>query len=116
MSSSGNNRARGSFGLRLNLLFAAVVTCVSVAVFLVAYYLLASDIRQNDQELIQARLEVYRAWYAEGGLAGLTARFAAEEDSGKETFFVRVVGPEHAVSCHLHVDNEGKRVDSAVAS
>ena len=95
MSSNDNNRARGSFGLRLNLLFAAVVTCVSVVVFLVAYYLLAANIRQKDQELIEARLEVYQAWYADGGLAGLTSRFAAEEDSGKETFFVRVVGPEH---------------------
>jgi len=28
----------------------------------------------------------------------------------------RVVGPDHAVSCHLHVDDEGKRIDSSVAS
>lgn len=96
MSSSADIPARGRFGWRLNLLFAAVVTCVSLAVFLVAYYSLASNIRQKDEELIQARLEVYRAWYAEGGLAGLTTRFAAEEDSGKETFFVRVLGTEHA--------------------
>jgi len=95
MSSSDNNRVRGSFGRRLNVLFAAVVTCVSLVVFLVAYYLLASNIRQKDRELILARLEVYQAWYAEGGLAGLKTRFDAEEDSGKETFFVRVIGPEH---------------------
>ena len=95
MSSSDHNRPRGSFGLRLNLLFAAVVTCVSVVVFLVAYYLLAANIREQDQNLIEARLEVYQAWYAEGGLAGLTSRFAAREDSGKETFFVRVMGPGH---------------------
>jgi len=96
MSSNDPKTTRANFGWRLNLLFAAVVTGVSLVVFLAGYYALATNIRQKDEELINARLEVYQAWYAEGGLAGLTRRFAAEEDSGKETFFVRVLGPEHA--------------------
>lgn len=97
MSSSELERTRRGFGLRLNLWFAAVVTGVSLAVFLVAYYLLASSIRQKDREVILAQLEVYRTWYAQDGLAGLNARFAEQKDSGKETFFVRVAGPEHTV-------------------
>jgi signal transduction histidine kinase len=97
MSSKEIERTRSGFGLRLNLWFAAVVTGVSLAVFLVAYYLLASSILQKDREVILAQLEVYRTWYEQGGLAGLNARFGEQADSGKETFFVRVAGPEHAV-------------------
>ena len=44
MSSNDSNRIGRSFGLRLNLWFAAVVTCVSLVVFLVAYYLLGTNI------------------------------------------------------------------------
>jgi len=94
MSSNSIERARGGFGLRLNLWFASVVTCISLAVFLVAYYLLASSMRQKDREVILAQLEVYRTWYEQGGLAELNARFAEQDDSGKETFFVRVAGPQ----------------------
>ena len=97
MSSNETERARSGFGLRLNLWFAAVVTCVALAVFLVAYYLLASSVRQTDREVILAQLEVYRTWYEQGGMAGLSARLAQQKDSGIETFFVRVAGPERTV-------------------
>jgi len=96
MSSNDNNQPGRSFSLRLNLLFAAVVTCVSLVVFLVAYYLLRSDIQQKDEEVILAQLETYRAWYEQGGLVTMQAHFAAQEESGKETFFARVMTPEHS--------------------
>jgi len=96
MSSSDNNQPGHSFSLRLNLLFAAVVTCVSLVVFLVAYYLLGSNIQQKDEEVILAQLETYRAWYEQGGAATLEAHFTAQEESGKEIFFVRVMTPEHS--------------------
>lgn len=35
-------------------------------------------------------------WYEQDGLAGLNARFAEQNHSGKEAFFVRMVGPERA--------------------
>ena len=94
MSSERDDRTAGGFGLRLTLWFAAVVVGVSLVVFLVGYYLLASAIRQKDRELILAQLEVCRAWYEQGGLPGLSAHFAAQNDSGKETFFVRIAGPD----------------------
>jgi len=71
-----------------------VVTGVSLVVFLVGYYLLASTIRQKDRELIQAQLEVYRTWYEQGGVAGLTAHFAEQSEHTKEMFFVRIAGPD----------------------
>jgi signal transduction histidine kinase len=94
MSSEKNENTAGGFGFRLNLWFAAVVMCVSLIVFLVGYYLLASTIRQKDRQLVAAQLEVYRVWYEQGGLQGLSAHFAEQNDNGKETFFVRVAGPD----------------------
>jgi signal transduction histidine kinase len=71
-----------------------VVTGVSLGVFLVGYYLLASAIQQKDRELIQAQLEVYRTWYEQGGVVGVSAHFAEQGERAKETFFVRIAGPD----------------------
>ena len=83
-----------SFALRLNAWFAAVVVALSVALFLAAYLLLYRAIQEKEHEVVQAQLEVYRAWYAEGGLAALSRRFAEQQESDKETFIVRVVGAD----------------------
>lgn len=95
-SRAGSSRLSASFALRLNLWFAAVVTSVSITVFLVAYYLLSTAIRLKDREVIQGQLEVYRTWYEEGGVEGLQARFARQADSGRDSFFVRVSGAENS--------------------
>lgn len=89
-------RSTGGLGFRLNVWFAAVVTGVSLVVFLVGYYLLASTIRQKDRELILAQLDTYRAWYEQDGLAGLSTHFSNQGDSGKDTFFVRILGPDQS--------------------
>ena len=101
--------ARG-FGLRLNLWFAAVIAAVSIAVFLVAYYQLAAAIRLQDREVVGAQLEVYRAWYEQSGLDGLSARFSQQADSSKETFFVRVAGPGN-VDLFLNLPRQSAGVD-----
>ncbi len=94
MSSNGPDKLAVGFSLRLNLVSAAVVTGVSLVVFLVGYFLLGSTIKQKDRELIIAQLEVYRAWYEQGGLRELSARFAGRSSDEREKFFVRVVGPD----------------------
>jgi signal transduction histidine kinase len=81
-----------SFAARLSLWFATVVIGLSVALFLTAYFLLYRAVQEQDREVVRAQLEVYRAWYAEGGLQALSSRFFARDDSGKGLFFVRVVG------------------------
>jgi signal transduction histidine kinase len=110
MSSNDPNRISRSFGLRLNLWSAAVVTGVSLVVFLVGYYLLASAIQQKDRELILTQLEVYRAWYEQGGLPGMSAHFAEQKDSGKETFFVRVAGPDQT-GLFMNLPRSGEAID-----
>jgi methyl-accepting chemotaxis protein len=92
MSSVPNRRSR-SFAFRLNLWFAATVTALALALFFTAYLLLSASIAQKDREVIRAQLDLYRSWYEDGGLSGLSQRFAERSDSGRESFFVRVAGP-----------------------
>jgi heavy metal sensor kinase len=81
-----------SFAARLNAWFAIVVILLSIALFLIAYLLLYRAVQEREREIVRSQLDVYRAWYAEGGLQSLTSRFLERED--KESFFVRVIGPE----------------------
>jgi signal transduction histidine kinase len=81
-----------SFSLRLNAWFAAVIIALSIALFLAAYSLLYRVIEEKERDGVRAQLEVYRAWYAEGGLGALNTRFADQQDAEKESFFVRVIG------------------------
>lgn len=92
--SSAPRSYRRSFAFRLNLWFAATVTAVTLALFLAAYFLLSISIEQKDRELIRAQLDLYRSWYEDGGLLGLSQRFAAQAENGRETFFVRATGPD----------------------
>lgn len=83
-----------SFAGRLSVWFAVVVIGLSVALFLAAYFLLYRAVQERDRAVVRSQLEVYRAWYAEGGLAALNTHFREREDSGKESFFVRVISPQ----------------------
>jgi signal transduction histidine kinase len=86
---------RQTFAYRLNLWFTAVLVLLSAILFITAYFLLSHSVAAQDREVIGAQLEVYRAWYQEGGLNGLSDHFNQSQGSGKESFFVRVVGAEN---------------------
>jgi heavy metal sensor kinase len=85
-----------SFAARLNAWFAAIIILLSVALFLIAYLLLYRAVQERDREVVRAQLEVYSAWYTDGGLSALQMRFLQQEGSGRETFFVRVLAPQGA--------------------
>lgn len=80
------------FSFRLNLWYAAFFIFGCFALFLLAYFVLASSIQQKEKEVIRARLEEYRAWYENGGLAGLSENFVNSRAQDRNAFFVRVVG------------------------
>ena len=90
MSSKPVERAESSLSVRLNLWYAAFFILASLALFLVAYFVLATSIQQKEKEVIRAKLEEYRAWYEGGGIAGLNEKFLNTPGSGKNAFFVRV--------------------------
>jgi signal transduction histidine kinase len=93
MSSKPVDAAAGSFSLRLSLWYSAFFIVAASLLFVLAYAVLASTLRQKDSEVVHARLEEYRAWYEGGGLAGLSERFFHTRSMDKNAFVVRVVGP-----------------------
>src|SRR5207244_8098021 len=92
MRSNPIERSGRSFSLRLNLWYAAFFIFGCFALFLLAYFVLASFIQQKEKEVIRAKLEEYRAWYENGGLPGLSENFVNRRGRDKNAFFVRVVG------------------------
>lgn len=86
-----------TFSLKLSLLYALFFVISSMGLFLVAYYLIDSLIEQRERETIRDRIREYRAWYEEGGLRALEARFHKEPDTGRDIFFVRIVSPRNRV-------------------
>src|SRR5437667_12429020 len=92
MPSKPIERSGRNFSLRLNLWYAAFFIFGCCALFLLAYFVLASSIQQKEKEVIRAKLEEYRAWYENGGLAGLSENFVTNRSRDKNAFFMRVVG------------------------
>src|SRR6266480_136609 len=90
-------RVRRNIGVRLGLWYAFVFTLSNVALFALAYYLLAAAIGTKDREVLAARLREYAAVYGNSGLAGLRNAIQQEEGSQK-TYFVRLVSPWNDVS------------------
>lgn len=84
------DRARRNIGVRLGLWYAFIFTLSSIALFALAYYLLAAAIGSKDREVLEARLREYAAVYQSDGLEGLRSTIEQEEGTQK-TFFVRVV-------------------------
>lgn len=86
---------RRSFSLRLNLWYAGFFILASSGLFAMAYIVLASLLQLKDKEAIRARLDEYRAWFNTGGLQGMRWRFLNTPGSGRNAFFVRVMGPNN---------------------
>jgi len=85
---------RQSFTARLSAWFATVVILLSVALFLTAYFLLYQAVQSQDREVVRAQLEVYRAWYSEGGIGALSSRFLEDDSGRKGTYIVRLIGSQ----------------------
>ena len=93
MSSKRSRKVGLTFSLKLSLLYALFFVISSLGLFVVAYYLIEGLVEQREQEIIRDRIREYLAWYEEGGLRALKARFDQQSDTARDIFFVRVVGP-----------------------
>lgn len=89
--------ARRSIGVRLGLWYALVFTLSSVALLTLAYFTLARAIGSKDREVLQAHLREYAAVYDGGGLPALRQTIR-NEDSGQNSFFIRLVNPWNDVT------------------
>ncbi|HKI69159.1 MAG TPA: hypothetical protein VKA67_06190, partial [Verrucomicrobiae bacterium] len=96
--------ARRNIGVRLALWYASVFALSSVALLVLAYYLLAAAIGSKDREVLQAHLQEYAAIYDNGGLSALRDAIQ-QEANGQKTFFIRLVNAWNDVTL-LNVPDE----------
>jgi len=95
--SSRNSKVGLTFSLKLSVLYALFFVVSSGGLFVVAYYLIDNLIGRQEREIVRDRIQEYRAWYGEGGLRALKARFDQQSGTAKDIFFVRIVGPLNQV-------------------
>ncbi|MEJ2671086.1 MAG: HAMP domain-containing sensor histidine kinase [Deltaproteobacteria bacterium] len=94
MSCAVLERLRRSFGFRLTLWYAAIFIVSSLALFILAYFFLASSLRQKDHELIRSRFQEVKAEYLSDGLQGLRREINLDQEAGKPNeFFIRLASP-----------------------
>jgi len=97
MSSKKSSKVGLTFSLQLSVLYALFFVISSGGLFVVAYYLIDNLIEQREREIVRDRIQEYRAWYEEGGLRALKARFDEQTDTARDILFVRIVGPLNQV-------------------
>ncbi len=95
MSSKLSERIGLTFSLKLSILYAVFFIVSSFSLFIVAYFFIDYLLETGERELIESRMQDYRAWYAEGGLDSLKARFDEQSETDKAAFFVRIIGPQN---------------------
>jgi signal transduction histidine kinase len=97
MSSKSSRKIGLTFSVKLSVLYALFFVISSGGLFVVAYYLIDNLIEQREREIIRDRIHEYRAWYEEGGLRALKARFDEQSGTARDVLFVRIVGPLNQV-------------------
>jgi heavy metal sensor kinase len=87
-------RLRKTIGFRLTLWYAAIFILSSLALFILAYFFLASSLQQKDHELIRSKLKEFEVQYRTGGLKAIRREIKLEQDAGKpNAFFIRLADP-----------------------
>ena len=84
---------KGTIGIRLAFWYAGMFIGSVIVLVLLTYALLASSLRQRDQELVESTLRDYASRYEVGGLPALVRAVELEQRGGQhERLFVRVLG------------------------
>src|SRR5882724_7405826 len=76
-------RLRKTVGFKLAVWSSAAFILSSLMLFVVAYFLLSSSLKEKDREAIQLKLKTYAEEYEAGGLPAFTRRIESERNSGK---------------------------------
>jgi signal transduction histidine kinase len=85
------NPLRRNIGVRLSFLYAFIFTLSSLALFTLAYYLLAAAIASKDREVLEARLKEAAAIYESAGVRGLRNWAQNQPPEVRQSLFVRLV-------------------------
>ncbi|HZZ03331.1 HAMP domain-containing sensor histidine kinase [Paraburkholderia sp.] len=87
---------RKTISFRLALWYSAFFILSTASLFALAYFLLASTLRQDDRDDIEQRLHQLAAQYQATDLAGLKKELALETRRRKSnSFFIRIAGPRN---------------------
>jgi len=87
---------RKTITFRLILWYSVFFILSTSFLFVLAYFLLSSSVRQKDREETHQKLGEYAAQYQTGGIEALMKEVSLEGRSGKEDpLFVRLVGPQN---------------------
>lgn len=79
------------FSLRLNLWYTAFFILGAFLLFALAYALLVRELKESDRQIVRAKLDACRAWYAQGGVDALQDHFQGESGWEKESTFLQVL-------------------------
>ncbi|MCD6486206.1 MAG: HAMP domain-containing histidine kinase [Syntrophobacterales bacterium] len=93
MFSKRSDKIGLTFSVKLSVLYALFFVISSIGLFFVAYYVIHNLVEQREHEIISNRIDEYRAWYKEGGVTALKARFDEQSASTKDAYFVRIISP-----------------------
>ena len=87
---------RNTAGFRLTLWYSGIFFLSSLVLFGLTYFLLASSLREQDQDTIETKLQVLSVQYEAGGMGDLRKEVAIEKDlKKKDPFLVRVASEKN---------------------
>ena len=92
MSSKSSSKVGLTFSLKLSVLYALFFVIASGGLFLVAYYLIGNLVEQREKEIVEDRILEYQAWYEEGGIRALKARFDEQANPEGDIFLFALWG------------------------
>lgn len=98
MFSKKNSPVRGSFSLRLALIYTSALCFSCVALLSVTYQLVRHVTQSRDRDVIQAQTIQYKALFERGGLSAISAAFEQPSDLSSEKKFVRIVEADGQVA------------------
>jgi heavy metal sensor kinase len=102
---------RLNLSLRLTLWYAGVLLLTCLAILGLAYYELASFLRQRDREGILMALQEYQAQYRAGGLMALRNALKFERSAGKPDVFLVRLASSRNQTVFLHLPEQGTDFD-----
>jgi signal transduction histidine kinase len=79
------------FSLGLNLWYTAFFILGAFLTFALAYFLLVRQLKEGDRQIVRAKLDACRAWYAQGKLEALLDHFQKESIWEQESTFLQVL-------------------------
>src|SRR5919197_2347243 len=96
MSCKSLNLLRNTTGLRLTVWYSGLFMLSAVVLFVLAYALLWSSLRQTDRESTALELHELAALYHDSGLEGVTREIELQRRlQGAQPFFIRLADPQH---------------------